>query len=78
LKTDPFEQADVSGDIGYNRWRADRLFVLAPIGSLVAQWMQTLMEFPPRQSPESWSPNSMLEKLKEKAEALKRGVHQNA
>jgi arylsulfatase len=78
LKTDPFEQADVSGDVGYQRWRADRLFVLAPIGSLVAQWMQTLMEFPPRQSPESWSPNSMLEKLKEKAEALKRGVHQNA
>jgi arylsulfatase len=78
LKTDPFEQADVSGDLGYQRWRADRLFVLAPIGSLVAQWMQTLMEFPPRQSPESWSPNSMLEKLKEKAEALKRGVHQNA
>ena len=51
--------------------------MLAP-GALVAQWMQTLMEFPPRQSPESWSPSAMMEKLKEKAEALKRAVRQNA
>jgi arylsulfatase len=75
LRTDPFEQADVSGDIGYQRWRADHLFALAPAGALIAQWMQTMIEFPPRQSPESWSPASMLENLKKKAEAVKHGSH---
>ena len=59
---------------GLPEWRADRLFVLAPAGALVAQYMQTMMEFPPRQSPESWSPAAMMEKLKEKAEALETGV----
>jgi arylsulfatase len=78
LRTDPFENADVSGDLGYQRWRADRLFALAPFGALVAEWMQTLAEFPPRQSPESWSPSAMIEKLKEKAEALEKAVRQNA
>ena len=70
VRTDPFEQADVSGDLGYMRWRADRLFALAPAGALIAQWMQTLAEFPPRQSPESWSPAAMIEKLKKNAEAI--------
>jgi arylsulfatase len=73
LRTDPFENADVSGDIGYNRWRADRLFVLAPAGALIAQYMQTMAEFPPRQSPESWSPAAMLEKLRRQQELLESG-----
>jgi arylsulfatase len=75
LKTDPFEEADLSGQIFYWKWRADHLFVLTPAGALVAQWMQTLAEFPPRQSPESWSPAAMIEKLKKNAEALKHGAH---
>jgi hypothetical protein len=37
LRADPFENADVSGDMAYVRWRADRLFMLAPAGALVAQ-----------------------------------------
>ena len=75
LRTDPFENAEVSADIFYKKWRADRLFILTPAGALVAQWMQTLAEFPPRQSPESWSPAAMIEKLKKNAEALKAGSH---
>jgi arylsulfatase len=74
LRTDPFEEADLSGAIFYWKWRADHLFVLTPIGALVAQWMQTLAEFPPRQSPESWSPAAMIEKLKKHAEELKTGA----
>jgi arylsulfatase len=75
LRTDPFEEADLSGQIFYWKWRADHLFVLTPAGALVAQWMQTLAEFPPRQSPESWSPAAMIEKLKKNAEALKASAH---
>ena len=43
-------------DVYYWKWRADRVFMLVPAGALVAQYMQTMMEFPPRQSPESWTP----------------------
>jgi arylsulfatase len=75
LRTDPFEEADISGQLYYWKWRADRVFLLVPAGALVAQWMQTLAEFPPRQSPESWSPNAMIEKLKKNAEALNHGAH---
>jgi len=46
-----------------------------PAGALVAQYMQTMVEFPPRQSPDSWSPEAMMEKLKKNAEALKAAAH---
>jgi arylsulfatase len=75
LRSDPFENAEVAADVYYNKWRADRVFMLVPAGALVAQYMQTMMEFPPRQSPESWSPAGMLEKLKEKAAALNTAAH---
>jgi arylsulfatase len=74
LRSDPFEEADISGTVFYWKWRADHMFILTPAGALVAQWMQTLAEFPPRQSPESWSPAAMIEKLKKNAEALKAGA----
>ena len=59
----------------YWNWRADRVFMLLPAGALVAQYMQTMMEFPPRQSPESWTPEQMMEKLKKNAEALRAAAH---
>ncbi len=49
--------------------------MLLPAGALVAKYMQTMMEFPPRQSPESWTPEQMMEKLKKNAEALKAAAH---
>lgn len=70
LRTDPFENADVSGEIFYSKWRADRLFMLLPAGALVQQWLQTLVEFPPRQRPEHWSVGNLLDKLDEKRKVL--------
>ena len=49
------------------------MFILVPAGALVAQYMKTLMEFPPRQSPESWSPGEVMEKLRRNQEALESG-----
>ena len=63
------------GDMHYWNWRADRVFMLLPAGALVAKYMQTMLEFPPRQSPESWTPEQMMEKLKKNAEALKAAAH---
>jgi arylsulfatase A-like enzyme len=73
LRTDPFENAEVAADLFYNKWRADRIFMLTPAGALVAQYMQTMKEFPPRQSPESWSPGAIMEKLKRQQELLESG-----
>jgi len=72
LRTDPFEEAEVSS-IFYAKWRADRVFALAPAGALVGQYMQSLIEFPPRQSPESWSPGAVMEKLRRHQELLESG-----
>jgi arylsulfatase len=74
LRTDPFENADVSGDMYYAKWRADRLFLLLPAGGLVQQWIKTLAEFPPRQRPEHWSVGDVLEKLQQNAHALEAGA----
>jgi arylsulfatase A-like enzyme len=73
LRTDPFESADEDA-INYISWRVDRLFMLAPAGAIVAKYIQSMAEFPVRQSPDSWSPNAMLEKLKKNAQALKDGA----
>jgi len=71
IRTDPFENAEVS--IEYEMWRAKRVFALAPAGALVGQYMKTLMEFPPRQNPESWSPGAVMEKLRQQQELLESG-----
>jgi arylsulfatase len=71
LKTDPFENGEISFE--YENWRARRVFMLVPAGALVGQYIQSLMEFPPRQSPESWSPAAVLEKLKQQRETLESG-----
>ena len=55
LLSDPYENAEVCSLL-YAKWRADRVFMLAPAGALVAQYMQTMKEFPPRQSPGELEP----------------------
>ena len=51
----------------YKKWRARSSLYAVAGRALVAQYMQTMMEFPPRQSPDSWSPEAMMEKLKKNA-----------
>jgi arylsulfatase len=63
LRTDPFENASVVGDLSYKQWRVDRVFLLVPAAALVTQYMQTLMAFPPRQRPDSFTVGDVMEKL---------------
>jgi arylsulfatase A-like enzyme len=76
LRSDPFELGDVSGTMFYWKWRMDHTFMLAPAGAIVGMFMKSLMEFPPRQSPDSWSPGAVMERLRQKQEMLEsqRGV----
>jgi arylsulfatase len=62
LKADPFERADKEG-MGYARWRIDRIYLLVPAQAFVTRYIQSLVEFPPRQRPGSFNLESVLQKL---------------
>lgn len=55
LRMDPFERAEYEG-MDYDHWFIDHMFIFAPAGGYVAQWLQTFREFPPpRQKPGSFN-----------------------
>ena len=62
LRADPFERADHES-IGYSRWRIDHAFVFVPAQILVADFLKTFVEYPPRQKPASFGIDRVLEKL---------------
>ena len=49
--------------MGYARWRIDRVFLLVPAQAFVNRYIQSLVEFPPRQKPGSFNLQGVLEKL---------------
>jgi arylsulfatase A-like enzyme len=66
LRSDPFERADHEG-MGYANWRIDRVFLLAPAGAYVAQWLQSFREYPPRQKPGSFNLDNVMEAVSKPA-----------
>ena len=62
LRTDPFERADHEG-MGYQRWRAERMFALAPAQAFVAKWLKSFQDFPPRQKPGSFSLQNAMDEI---------------
>lgn len=62
LRMDPFELAH---DIGmdYERWFVEHMFLIAPAGAYVGQWIQSFKEFPPRQKPGSFNLERVMEKV---------------
>jgi len=62
LRTDPFERAHEEG-IGYDRWRIEHTFVLAPAAGYVGEFLATFRDFPPRQAPGSFTIDGALEML---------------
>jgi arylsulfatase len=62
LRTDPYERADITSNTYYD-WLLDRAWVLVPAQAIVAQMLQTLIEFPPRQEPASFNVQKVMDKL---------------
>ena len=60
LRSDPFERAEYEG-YGYNQWFAEHMFLFAPAGAFVGQWLQSFREFPPRQKPGSFNLDHVME-----------------
>ncbi|MFC1681270.1 arylsulfatase [Pseudomonadota bacterium] len=62
LRMDPFERAH-DESIGYPRWWVDHMFIFAPAGAYVGQWLQSFREFPPRQKPGSFNLDNVMEAI---------------
>ena len=69
LRTDPFEYADITSNTFYDSILR-REFLLAPAQKMVGEFLQTFVEFPPRQAAASFSLDQVLEKLQA-------GMHSN-
>jgi arylsulfatase len=61
LRMDPFERARQEDAMGYQRWYLERMFLMAPAGAFVGQWLQTFKDFPPRQKPGSFNLDRVME-----------------
>jgi arylsulfatase len=63
LRMDPFERAEHEHAMGYQRWYMERMFLIAPAGAYVGQWLQSFKDFPPRQKPGSFNLERVMESV---------------
>ena len=70
LRSDPFERAAEDASMFYDKWTADRSFLLVPAQAIVAEFLKTFEEFPPRQKPASFSIDEALEKAQQNQKAM--------
>ena len=64
LRRDPFEKAQHNANTYYD-WLLDRAFVLVPVQQLAANFLMTMKEYPPSQTPGSFNLSEVEKKLKE-------------
>jgi arylsulfatase len=62
LRTDPFERADITSNTYYD-WMLERVWLLVPAQAYVARMLETLVEFPPRQTPASFNVDQVMARL---------------
>jgi arylsulfatase len=68
LRTDPYERADITSNT-YFDWMFKRAFLVIPAQAYVANMVQSLVEFPARQEPASFTVDQVLKKLEAAAAA---------
>jgi len=64
LRTDPFEFSTITSNT-YWDWMFDHIFLLVPAQHIVARFLATFKDFPPRQKAASFTVDQVMEKLKE-------------
>jgi arylsulfatase A-like enzyme len=62
LRTDPFERADITSNTYYD-WLFESDYIILAATSLVADFLQTFQEFPPRQKTASFTIDQVVAKL---------------
>jgi arylsulfatase len=71
LRRDPFERADENSN-AYWDWVVDRTYILFPVMELVAHQIASFVNYPPRQKPDSFNLEGVLQKVKAATDA---GLH---
>lgn len=66
LRRDPFEKAQHNSNT-YNDWFLERPFVVVPIQGMIGQFLTTMKEYPPSQTPGSFNLSKIESMLKESA-----------
>ena len=61
LRADPFERGPTS--MYYADWVARRLFLIVPAQAIVAKYIDSFKEFPPRAKAASFTINDVMEKI---------------
>ena len=54
----------------YDKWKADRAFLLVPAQMIVGEFLKTFKDFPPRQTPASFSVDQAIEKARQGSDAM--------
>jgi arylsulfatase len=62
LRRDPFERAQHNSNT-YHDWVIDRAFMFGPMQVVAANFLKTLQEFPPSQTPGDWSLSTLEEQI---------------
>jgi arylsulfatase A-like enzyme len=62
LRMDPYERADITSNT-YNDWLLRHGFLMVGAQAVVAEFVGTFKEFPPRQRPQSFSIDQIMEQL---------------
>ena len=62
LRRDPYERASITSNT-YWDWVIDRAYMLVPAQAIVAEFLQTFQEYPPRQKAASFGIDQVMEKL---------------
>jgi hypothetical protein len=62
LRRDPYERATVTSNTYYD-WLLDRVYLMVPAQTYVAEFLATFKEFPPRQKAASFSLDQVIEKM---------------
>jgi arylsulfatase len=63
LRRDPFEKSQHNSNT-YNDWFLDRVFIIVPIQGLAAQFLQSMKDYPPSQTPGSFNLTKIEEQLR--------------
>ena len=63
LRRDPFERAQENSNT-YHDWMIDRAYVLGPMQVIASQFLMTLKDYPPSQTPGDWSLQSLEKQIK--------------
>jgi arylsulfatase len=64
LRRDPFERADLNSNT-YWDWVISHEFLIIPAQDIVAEQIQSLKEFPPRQKPSTFNLDKVLQNLQD-------------